>query len=125
VNTRQLQFKTNAFPRTRVSQYWLCAVFGAGMLFSALSVADEVKVAVVKPAAGLTASKQSLAVVKSKVAEFLTMQTIGYPGEVSVQVGAIDPNLRLAACDDSAAIFAQWQSCLGQNQCGRAVPSAK
>jgi flagella basal body P-ring formation protein FlgA len=118
VNTRQLQFKTNAFPRTRVSQYWLCAVFGAGMLFSALSVADEVKVADVKPAAGLPASKQSLAVVKSKVAEFLTMQTIGYPGEVSVQVGAIDPNLKLAACDDLQLFLPNGSRAWGKTSVG-------
>ena len=45
-------------------------------------------------------AKQNLADIKTKANAFLTMQTIGYPGEVTVNIGSIDPNLKLAACDD-------------------------
>jgi len=44
-------------------------------------------------------SKQDAKALKASITEFLTTQTIGYPGKVSVSAGAIDPNLRLAPCD--------------------------
>jgi flagellar basal body P-ring formation protein FlgA len=44
--------------------------------------------------------KQNLNDIKAKVAGFLQTQTIGYPGKVNAQVGAIDPNLKLANCED-------------------------
>jgi flagellar basal body P-ring formation protein FlgA len=43
-------------------------------------------------------AKQSIPVIKSKIEEFLLMQSTGYPGKVSVAAGAIDPNLNLAEC---------------------------
>ncbi|OYY50479.1 MAG: flagella basal body P-ring formation protein FlgA [Methylophilaceae bacterium 17-44-8] len=45
-------------------------------------------------------SKQNLAILKDKVTDFLMVQAVGYPGKVSVKTGAIDPNLKLAACHD-------------------------
>jgi flagellar basal body P-ring formation protein FlgA len=45
-------------------------------------------------------NKQNLNLIKEKIAEFLQTQTIGYPGKVKSQVGAIDPNLKLAKCHD-------------------------
>lgn len=44
--------------------------------------------------------KQDLSQLNAKVVEFLQMQTVGYPGKVTVQAGAIDPNLKLAQCQD-------------------------
>lgn len=44
--------------------------------------------------------KQNLAILKAKITDFLTVQTVGYPGKVTVQAGHIDPNLKLAACAD-------------------------
>ena len=118
MNTRALQFKYRVLPDSSASRAWLCTAVTLGLLFSSLSAAEEVKVAVVKPAADLTASKQSLAVVKSKVAEFLTTQTIGYPGDVSIQVGAIDPNLRLADCDDLQLFLPQGSRAWGKTSVG-------
>lgn len=45
-------------------------------------------------------AKQNLADIKTKANAFLKMQTIGYPGEVTVNIGSIDPNLKLVACDE-------------------------
>ncbi|MDP3088743.1 MAG: flagellar basal body P-ring formation chaperone FlgA [Methylotenera sp.] len=46
------------------------------------------------------AAKQNLPAIKVKIAEFLEMQTIGYPGKARVHVGAIDPNIKLVHCPD-------------------------
>ncbi|BCM25454.1 flagellar basal body P-ring formation chaperone FlgA [Methyloradius palustris] len=43
-------------------------------------------------------AKQDLNAVKVKVEEFLTMQTIGYPGKVTVSATPVDRNLKLPAC---------------------------
>ena len=42
--------------------------------------------------------RQDLSLLKNKIEEFLLTQSTGYPGKVMVTAGAIDPNLRLAAC---------------------------
>lgn len=44
--------------------------------------------------------KQDIVVLKQKITDFLTVQTVGYPGKVTVKAGSIDPNLKLAACPD-------------------------
>lgn len=44
--------------------------------------------------------KQDIAVLKQKITDFLSVQTVGFPGKVSVKAGSIDPNLKLAACPD-------------------------
>ncbi len=36
--------------------------------------------------------KQDIAVLKQKITDFLTVQTVGYPGKVTVKAGGIDPN---------------------------------
>jgi flagella basal body P-ring formation protein FlgA len=65
-----------------------------------LSLAD----AMPAPIAKQEFAKQDTNALKGKITEFLTMQTIGYPGKVAVSAGAIDPNLRLAKCD-SVQVF--------------------
>lgn len=42
--------------------------------------------------------KQDLSVLKQKIEVFLIAQSAGYTGDVKVSTGAIDPNLKLAAC---------------------------
>lgn len=42
--------------------------------------------------------KQDLSILKQKMEAFLLEQSAGYTGEVKVSAGAIDPNLKLAAC---------------------------
>ena len=42
--------------------------------------------------------KQDVAVIKEKIESYLMTQTVGYPGVVSVNVTALDPNINLAAC---------------------------
>lgn len=43
---------------------------------------------------------QNLGLVKAQMQAFLQTQTIGYPGKVKVSVGAIDPSLKLANCQN-------------------------
>ncbi len=69
----------------------------AGATLLALGLSDRLH-AEPMPAAKQEFIKQDTNALKSKITEFLTMQTAGYPGKVSVTAGAIDPNLRLAQC---------------------------
>ena len=66
-----------------------------------LTINASAETADAKPArAEMMAAKQNLADIKIQAHAFLKMQTIGYPGEVTVNIGSIDPNLRLVACDE-------------------------
>ncbi|HEX5538690.1 MAG TPA: flagellar basal body P-ring formation protein FlgA, partial [Methylophilaceae bacterium] len=49
-------------------------------------------------AAAAQLPRQDLAVLRQKAEAFLTTQSQGYPGQVKISVGAIDPNLQLAQC---------------------------
>lgn len=62
--------------------------------------------------------KQDLALVKTKVEEFLQMQTVGYPGKVTVQAGAIDPNLKLAQCQDMQVFLPSGSRAWGKTSVG-------
>lgn len=44
------------------------------------------------------AARQNPAAIRSAVEQFLTVQTAGLPGQVSIQVGSLDPRLNVAAC---------------------------
>jgi flagella basal body P-ring formation protein FlgA len=72
----------------------------AGALYG-LSISASAETADAKPMkTEMVTAKQNLADVKAQANAFLKMQTIGYPGEVTVNIGSIDPNLRLAACNE-------------------------
>lgn len=62
--------------------------------------------------------KQDTNVLKSRITEFLTMQTVGYPGKVSVTPGAIDPNLRLAQCDSLQVFMPPGSRAWGRTSVG-------
>jgi flagella basal body P-ring formation protein FlgA len=64
------------------------------------------------------AVKQNLLAIKAKIAEFLETQTIGYPGKVSVRVGAIDPNLKLAYCPDLQTFLPAGSRAWGKTSVG-------
>ena len=62
--------------------------------------------------------KQDLTLVKSKINEFLQTQTIGYPGTVAVNAGAIDPNLKLAVCPDPQVFLPPGSRAWGRTSVG-------
>ena len=64
------------------------------------------------------ALKQSLPAVKVKITEFLETQTIGYPGKVSVRVGEIDANMRLAQCPDAQVFLPAGSRAWGKTSVG-------
>jgi len=72
------------------------------------------------PVASVTApmTKQNIALIKTKITEFLDTQTIGYPGKVSVRVGAIDPNLKLAQCPDLQVFMPSGSRAWGKTSVG-------
>lgn len=69
-------------------------------------------------ATGKQLVKQDLSEVKIKVIEFLQMQTVGYPGKVTVQAGAIDPHLRLTQCDDVQVFLPNGSRAWGKTSVG-------
>lgn len=64
------------------------------------------------------ALRQNLPLVKAKIIEFLETQTIGYPGKVSIRVGAIDTNMRLAQCPDSQVFLPTGSRAWGKTSVG-------
>jgi flagellar basal body P-ring formation protein FlgA len=62
--------------------------------------------------------RQDLGVLKHKVEDFLKVQSAGYAGEVNVTAGAIDPNLRLAACLMPEAFFPPGSRAWGKTSVG-------
>jgi len=62
--------------------------------------------------------KQDLSQLNTKVVEFLQTQTVGYPGKVSVQAGAIDPNLKLAQCQDAQVFLPTGSRAWGKTSVG-------
>ncbi|MDD2834014.1 MAG: flagellar basal body P-ring formation chaperone FlgA [Methylotenera sp.] len=62
--------------------------------------------------------RQDLLAVRQKIAEFLTTQTIGYPGEVGISVGLIDPNLRLTSCHDLEVFIPKGSRVWGRTSVG-------
>ena len=85
------------------------------MLMSALCHAET---SAIPAATAQPSAKQNLGVVKTKVTEFLEMQTIGYPGKVSVHSGAIDPNLRLPQCADMQVFLPAGSRAWGKTSVG-------
>lgn len=75
-------------------------------------------------AAALSASaaaqtgRQEVAVLKSTVEQFLKVQAGGLPGQVTVNVGAIDPRLNLAACAEPQAFFMPGARAWGKTTVG-------
>lgn len=62
--------------------------------------------------------KQDLSQLNPKIIAFLQMQTVGYPGKADVQVGAIDPNLRLAQCQDVQVFLPAGSRAWGKTSVG-------
>lgn len=63
-------------------------------------------------------AKQHLPAVKAKIAEFLEMQTTGYPGKVTVHVGAIDSNMKLAQCPELQVFLPTGSRAWGKTSVG-------
>ena len=62
--------------------------------------------------------KQDISSIKNIVVEFLQTQTVGYPGKVTVQAGAIDPNLKLAQCQDVQVFLPAGSRAWGKTSVG-------
>ena len=93
--------------------FWLSTM--AGLL---LSAGVSAQAATNQAALNKQYPKQDLALVKTKVEEFLQMQTVGYPGKVTVQAGAIDPNLKLAQCQDMQVFLPSGSRAWGKTSVG-------
>ncbi len=76
--------------------------------------------------AAAQSGRQDIAVLKRTVEQFLQVQAGGLPGEVTVNVGAVDPRLNLAACHDPQAFFMPGARAWGKTSVGVrcAAPSA-
>ena len=106
---------TLEFNMKQLKDYWRIAFVLAGLLAVAVCQAE-----VAAPSATQVnqTAKQNLAIVKTKIAEFLETQTIGYPGKVSINVGAIDPNIKLAQCPDVQVFLPTGSRAWGKTSVG-------
>lgn len=69
---------------------------------------------------------QPIAGIKVAVHDFLTQQAEGLPGRTNVEVGNIDPNLRLMACGDLRAFLPTGSRAWGRTTVGvRCIGQAK
>lgn len=82
-----------------------CLVFLLLVLSPAISVAQ-------------TPARQNIPEIKAKIAEFLQKQTVGYPGKTNLSVGAIDPNIKLAACPNIEVFFPNGSRAWGKTSVG-------
>jgi flagellar basal body P-ring formation protein FlgA len=62
--------------------------------------------------------KQDLAALKQKIEAFLLEQSAGYAGEIKVTAGAIDPNLKLAACFEPEVFLPPGSRAWGKTSVG-------
>ncbi|PKO46970.1 MAG: flagellar basal body P-ring formation protein FlgA [Betaproteobacteria bacterium HGW-Betaproteobacteria-22] len=86
----------------------------AGLLFTTSSLYAKPDVV----ALNQQPPRQNLLALRQEVAEFLTTQTVGYPGNVGVNVGLIDPNLRLTKCHDLEVFLPKGSRVWGRTSVG-------
>lgn len=72
----------------QAKNFVICLLLGGLMFHSALHAETST----------VPLKKQDAGILKTRVGEFLAAQSKGYPGKVSVSVGAIDDNLKLTEC---------------------------
>jgi flagella basal body P-ring formation protein FlgA len=106
---------TLEFNMKQLKDYWLTTFVLASLLVAAVCQAE-----VAAPSATQVnqTAKQNLTILKAKIAEFLETQTIGYPGKVSINVGAIDPNIKLAQCPDVQVFLPTGSRAWGKTSVG-------
>jgi len=62
--------------------------------------------------------KQNILEIKSKIQSYLQNQVVGYPGKTNIQVGAIDPNIKLAQCQNIEVFMPSGSRAWGQTNVG-------
>ncbi len=103
----------------QISQYLrLNSVRIAALVAMLMSALGHAETSAIPAATAQQSAKQNIGVIKTKVTEFLEVQTIGYPGKVSVHAGAIDPNLRLPQCADMQVFLPAGSRAWGKTSVG-------
>ncbi|MDX1914547.1 MAG: flagellar basal body P-ring formation chaperone FlgA [Methylophilus sp.] len=72
-----------------------------------------------------SASTENLSGLQNKISAFLEVQTKGYPGEVSIEVGNFDPRLKLPACPDVNMFMPSGSRPWGKTNVGATCVSPK
>jgi len=62
--------------------------------------------------------RQNIEVIRTKVKDFLTTQSMGSPGKVEIMVGQIDPNLKLVSCPNMEAFLPAGSMVWGKTSVG-------
>ena len=92
-----------------------CLVVLAALM---LSASPALKAATNQATLNKKYPKQDLSQLNAKIVEFLQLETVGYPGKVAVQAGAIDPNLKLAQCQDAQVFLPAGSKAWGKTSVG-------
>ncbi|PKO93811.1 MAG: flagellar basal body P-ring formation protein FlgA [Betaproteobacteria bacterium HGW-Betaproteobacteria-1] len=95
---------------TRIYQaIWLAILACLLMLFASAVSANQ---------GNNQVATQDTAAIRSKVQEFLQVQTMGVPGKVSITVGQVEQHLRLQACSDLEAFLPAGSRAWGRTTVG-------
>jgi flagella basal body P-ring formation protein FlgA len=70
------------------------------------------------PAAAQTAARQDHGALREAVSRFLQVQAGGLPGQIRIEVGAIDPRLNLGACPNPEAFLPPGSKAWGKTSVG-------
>lgn len=62
--------------------------------------------------------RQPIHKITESVAQFLEQQVIGYPGQPSIRVGQIDPNIKLSSCETLEAFLPKGSKAWGKTSVG-------
>lgn len=62
--------------------------------------------------------RQSVNKITEAVAQFLEQQVLGYPGQPSIRVGQIDPNIKLSSCETLEAFLPTGSKAWGKTSVG-------
>lgn len=90
----------------------------AGISFTPASLLAEPTKASHRVAQSSPSARQDLQLLTQHVKDFLITQTVGYPGQVSIDAGRLDPNLKLAQCADVNVFLANGSRAWGKTSVG-------
>lgn len=86
--------------------------------FLALSIAAAGLAAQLAFAQTAEPPRQDIGALKQTVEQFLQKQAIGLPGEIAVEVGSVDPRMRLPACPQPQAFLPRGNRAWGKTTVG-------
>lgn len=120
-----MKFDTKYFSLTMMDQFSKKALLiSVSLLFGTLNISAQT-VNNSTPTKS-TFQRQDISQISNKVSNYLETQVLGYPGQATINVHQIDPNVKLSSCDDLEAFMPNGSRAWGKTSVGvRCSGSAK